>query len=44
MTREELTEQEREFMFYVSRMTDEEKQELMELMEALRKRSEKKED
>ncbi len=44
MSTEELTEREREFMYYVAKMTDEEKQELMELMEALKKRSEKKED
>jgi len=43
MVREELTKDEQEFLRLVARLTPEEKQELLELMETLRKRSEKKE-
>lgn len=43
MVREELTKDEQEFLRLIARLTPEEKQELLELMETLRKRSEKKE-
>lgn len=43
MVREELTKDEQEFLRLVARLTPEEKQELLELMETLRKRREKKE-
>lgn len=43
MSREELTKDEQEFLRLVAKLTPEEKHELLELMENLRKRSEKKE-
>lgn len=43
MVREELTKDEQEFLRLVARLTPEEKQELLELMETLRERSKKKE-